>query len=76
MRIGPTLRFGRRTAMSDLSTDGRRLLMTLANGQGAVFDVDPQLWARRACALANRTLTREEWERFLPGRAYEPACAT
>ena len=50
--------------------------MTLANGQGAVFDIDPQLWARRACALANRTLTREEWEKFLPGRAYEPACAT
>ena len=23
-----------------------------------------------------RTLTREEWEEFLPGRPYEPACAT
>ena len=74
-RIGPRLTAGRRTAMVDLSTDGRRLLMTLANGEAAVWDVDPESWARRACGLANRTLTREEWERFLPGRSYEPACA-
>ena len=76
-RIGPSLTvpFGRRTAMVDLSSDGRQLLLTLANGEGAVFDVGPESWARRACALANRALTREEWERFLPGRPYEPACA-
>ena len=62
--------------MIDLSPDGRQLLMTHGNGQGAVWDVDPESWKRRACALANRTLTREEWEEFLPGRPYEPACAT
>ena len=44
-------------------------------GRGAVWDVDPASWAERACALANRTLTRDEWETFLPGRPYEPACA-
>ena len=60
--------------MLDLSPDGRRLLMTLGNGQGAVWDVDPESWAQRACKLAGRTLTREEWDEFLPGRPYEPAC--
>jgi WD40 repeat protein len=74
IQIGPTLTAGSRTAMMDLSSDGRRLLMTSADGHGAVWDVDPQSWARRACALAHRTLTRDEWERFLPGRRYEPAC--
>jgi WD40 repeat protein len=74
-RIGPSLTAGRRTAMIDLSSDGRQLLMTLANGEGVVWDVDPVSWARRACALANRMLTREEWETYLPGRPYEPACA-
>jgi hypothetical protein len=59
----------------DLSSDGRRLLMTAANGQGAVWDIDPESWEHRACALANRTLTRKEWEEFLPGRPYKPACA-
>jgi hypothetical protein len=49
-------------------------LLTHADGRGAVYDVDPELWEQRACAIANRTLTREEWEEFLPGRPYEPAC--
>jgi WD40 repeat protein len=66
---------GSRRAMLDLSADGRSLLMTSANGQGTVSDIDPESWKQRACALANRTLTREEWNEFLPGRAYEPACA-
>jgi WD40 repeat protein len=72
--IGPTLTVGSRRAMMDLSSDGRLLLMTNSNGQGAVWDVDPVSWARRACALANRTLTREEWKEFLPRRPYDPAC--
>jgi WD40 repeat protein/tRNA A-37 threonylcarbamoyl transferase component Bud32 len=75
-QIGQRLTAGSREAMLDLSPDGSRLLMTLGNGQGAVWDIDPQSWAQRACDLANRTLTREEWERFLPDRPYEPACAT
>jgi WD40 repeat protein len=66
---------GSRRAMLDLSPDGRLLLMTNGNGQGAVWDIDPDSWKDRACALANRTLTREEWKEFLPGRSYEPACS-
>jgi hypothetical protein len=61
--------------MLDLSPDGRQLLMTLGNGQGVVWNIDPEFWAQRSCALANRTLTRQEWEKFLPGRPYESACA-
>jgi WD40 repeat protein len=75
-QIGPRLTAGDRRTMIDLSSDGRFLLEVHANGQGAVWDVEPQSWERRACDLANRTLTREEWEEFLPGRAYEPACAS
>jgi WD40 repeat protein len=67
---------GSREATIDLSSDGRRLLMTHGDGKGAVWDIDPELWAQRACTLANRTLTRGEWDEFLPGRPYEPACAS
>ena len=74
-QIGPQLTAGDRRTMIDLSPDGRRLLETHGNGQGAVWDVDPASWARRACTLANRTLTREEWNEFVPGRPYKPACA-
>ena len=76
VRIGPTLTAGSRRAEIDMSPDGRRLLLTHADGRGAVWDVDPRSWTRRACTLANRTLTRAEWEEFLPGRSYEPACAS
>jgi hypothetical protein len=62
--------------MLDQSPDGRHLLTTAANGQGAVWDIDPESWKQRACDLANRALSRAEWEEFLPGRPYEPACAT
>ena len=75
-QIGPQLTAGDRRTMIDLSTDGRQMLEVHGNGKGAVWDVDPESWKRRACALANRTLTREEWEEFLPGRPYEPACST
>jgi WD40 repeat protein len=75
-QIGPQLTAGDRRTMIDLSADGRQMLEVHGNGQGAVWDVDPESWKRRACALANRTLTREEWGEFLPGRPYDPACAT
>jgi len=73
--LGPRLGgVGSREATIDLSSDGRRLLMTHGDGKGAVWDIEPESWARRACTLANRTLTRKEWQEFLPGRPYEPAC--
>ena len=75
-RIGPTLTAGDGRAEVDLSPDSRWLLLTHADGRGALYDVDPASWAQRACTLANRTLTPEEWEEFLPGRPYDPACAT
>ena len=73
-RIAAKLTVGSRAVLTDLSSDGRHLLMTAANGEGAVWDIDPESWARRACAIANRTLTEKEWSEFLPGRPYEPAC--
>jgi WD40 repeat protein/tRNA A-37 threonylcarbamoyl transferase component Bud32 len=76
IQIGPSLTAGNRRAQVDLSPDGRSLLLTHGNGHGALWDVDPESWAQRACTLANRTLTRKEWEEFLPGRPYEPACTT
>ena len=82
-RIGPNLAGGggrdrqevRESLMMDLSADGHRLLLTEPGGHVTVWDLDPSSWGQRACALANRTLTPEEWNRFLPGRPYEPACA-
>jgi WD40 repeat protein len=74
VQVGPRLGIGGRESMLDISADGNLLLLTNGDGTGAIWPIDPESWAQRACELANRTLTPEEWEEFLPGTAYEPAC--
>jgi WD40 repeat protein len=54
--------------------DGRTLVGASSPGGVAFLDVDPASWQRRACRLAGRTLTRDEWAQFMPGHAYAPAC--
>jgi len=54
--------------------DGRQLAV-LHNQRGYAWDLRPASWARHACSVAGRPLTRAEWERALPGREYAPACA-
>jgi len=53
---------------------GTHLAAVYDNGQGYSWDVRPSSWARRACAVAGRPLTRAEWNEALPGRNYAPAC--
>jgi WD40 repeat protein len=60
-----------RTAFVD---GGNRLVTVGGSGPGQVWDVRPQSWARRACRIAGRPLTRAEWHEALPQRAYDPAC--
>jgi WD40 repeat protein/DNA-binding SARP family transcriptional activator len=52
-----------------------RLVTLYDNGQGYEWDIQPRSWARRACQIAGRTLTRSEWNNALPERTYAPACA-
>jgi WD40 repeat protein len=54
--------------------DGAFLFGTTGNGRAYRWDVRPSSWARHACAVAGRTLTRTEWNDVLPGRDYAPAC--
>jgi DNA-binding SARP family transcriptional activator/WD40 repeat protein len=54
---------------------GTHLVTLYDNGRGYLWDVRPQSWARRACEVAGRTLTRAEWQTALPERDYAPACA-
>ena len=53
---------------------GRGLVTVYDNGRGYLWDVRPDSWARRACEVAGRTLTRAEWHDVLPERDYAPAC--
>jgi hypothetical protein len=57
--------------------DGKRLVTGHSNGQVGIWDVDVARWPERACQLAQRNLTREEW-RSLAGDEvpYVAACPT
>jgi hypothetical protein len=39
-----------------------------------LWDVDPHSWAKRACDIANRNLTREEWRKYLGDLPYRKTC--
>ena len=56
------------------SPDRAHLFALTDAGIGYRWDVRPASWARYACAVAGRRLTRAEWAEALPGRAYAPAC--
>jgi WD40 repeat protein len=45
--------------------DGRRLVTGHSNGQVALWDVEVDGWPRRACEIANRNFTRDEWKAFV-----------
>jgi WD40 repeat protein/DNA-binding SARP family transcriptional activator len=53
---------------------GHTLATTSWNGAVLLWDVDPASWQARACAVAGRPFTPQEWQAFLPGRPYQPSC--
>ena len=53
---------------------GSQLAAAAPSGSVLVWDVNPASWRARACAVAGRTLTRAEWDEFLPGRPYQAGC--
>jgi WD40 repeat protein len=62
---GPAVRF---------SPDGSSLVAIVDSGQASLWTVDPEQWRTRACAIASRDLTRDEWLELVGDRPYEPIC--
>jgi WD40 repeat protein len=62
-------------ARAAVSPDGKRLYVVYGTGHAFAWDISPAALAAHACTVAGRTLTTDEWERYLPGRPYQPACA-
>jgi WD40 repeat protein/DNA-binding SARP family transcriptional activator len=54
--------------------DGDRLFAVSKTGRAIRWEVDPDLWLQRACALAGGGLTPEQWERVVPEQDYVSAC--
>ena len=54
--------------------DGHRVFVVSETGSGWVWDVDPSDWESQSCRIAGRSLTQQEWEKFLPDRPYHATC--
>ena len=63
-----------RTVVPSFTPDGTHLLAGYETGDAYLWDIRPESLVRQACRVAGRRLSRAEWNEFLPGRDYEPAC--
>jgi WD40 repeat protein/DNA-binding SARP family transcriptional activator len=54
--------------------NGTHVIAAEDNGRAVRWDIRPASLVRHACEVAGRRLTRAEWDEFLPGRDYDPAC--
>jgi WD40 repeat protein/DNA-binding SARP family transcriptional activator len=73
-RIGGPLTGPPSPAVAAFDSTGHTLATAFQHGTVLLWDVDPASWQARACAVAGRRLTQQEWREFLPGRPYRPAC--
>jgi WD40 repeat protein len=57
------------------SPDGKLLAVPGVETLAMLWDVDPAVWRRRACAIAGRNLDHPEWRAHLPpGTPYRATC--
>ena len=54
--------------------DERTLVLEQARGTTRVVVAEPAAWEDRACQIAGRVLTEQEWRDLLGARPYSPAC--
>lgn len=50
------------------------LLVIDDRGNAFTWPTSLAAWEQRACAIAGRNLTRQEWTRFIPGQSYTRIC--
>jgi DNA-binding SARP family transcriptional activator/WD40 repeat protein len=65
-----------RFAAAAFTPGGHSVVVVSETGAGWVWDVDPSDWLARACQVAGRSLTRQEWQELLPDRPYHATCGS
>ncbi|MFQ5793664.1 MAG: trypsin-like peptidase domain-containing protein [Candidatus Bipolaricaulia bacterium] len=57
------------------SPDGKTLASASTDNTLILWDVDLESWQAHACGIANRNLTRAEWEQYMGDKPYRKTCA-
>jgi WD40 repeat protein len=57
-----------------LEADGDGITALAGERPGTRYSLDPERWLDRACEVAGRDLTRDEWAGYLPDRPYRRTC--
>ncbi|MDR7191280.1 DNA-binding SARP family transcriptional activator [Microbacterium sp. BE35] len=52
----------------------RAVRLEQPDGRIRSVTADPAVWLKRACEVAGRTLTEREWQEYIGGIPYDPAC--
>ena len=72
--IGVTLSATDDWATGAWSPSGTEFSILSNDGHAFLWDMAPTAWESRACDIAGRPLTGQEWQEFLRDRVYAPAC--
>lgn len=62
------------TSSLAFSPDDSTLISVGADGTILMWDLDFESWKARACRIANRSLTEEEWELYMRDKEYRETC--
>jgi WD40 repeat protein len=54
--------------------DSTGVVIASTDGRTWTANTRTETWVERACAIAGRNLTDDEWSQFFPSRPYEPTC--
>ena len=74
--LGPPMYTGTETEGAALSPDGKTISIGSFDTTGTInlWSLDTAEWAERACEIANRALTKDEWKRIMGEVPYEDSC--
>ncbi|EDN71311.1 WD-40 repeat protein [Beggiatoa sp. PS] len=56
------------------SPDGKTLASGSRDHTIRLWDIDPESWAKKACAIVNRNFSHEEWQQYMGNRPHEKTC--
>jgi WD40 repeat protein len=72
---GTTLNTGQGAASTAaFGLHGNSLLVVDDDGHAYIWPVSLSAWQQRACTIAGSNLTRQEWDRLVPGQSYRRIC--